>query len=311
MSDGILNLNKPGGMTSHDCLYRLRRIFPDQKMGHIGTLDPDATGVLVVCIGKARKLVQFMIGFPKEYRGEMTLGASTDTQDASGTVINSSEDFTITLEHLKSVMQSFIGTVKQVPPMVSAVKYKGRKLYELAREGKEVEVPAREVVVYDFALEGASFSEPLGFGSKMRFFVRCSSGTYVRTLVSDLGNKLGCFAHLSALDRISVGPFHKDSSYTLEEVEEAYNAGEIDSILLPMDSGIQDMPAVYIKESAVLSVRSGASLYPQGIKSETGPIQEGDTVRIYSPSGMLLSIAKAKKDENRTVYVPVCVVMGR
>lgn len=311
MNDGILNLNKSSGMTSHDCLYRLRRFFSGEKMGHAGTLDPDATGVLVVCIGRARKLVQFMIGFPKEYRGEMTLGTATDTQDASGTVVDSSRDFAITLEQLESAVKSFVGCIMQTPPMVSAVKYKGRKLYELAREGKEIEVPAREVVVYRFSLEDRVISEPLRFGSKVRFTVRCSSGTYIRTLVSDLGAKLGCFAHLSYLDRISVGPFHKQSSHTLDEVEQAYNAGEIGRVLCPLDSGIQDMPAVYIKESAVPSVRSGAHLYPQGIESQMRPIHEGETVRVYSPLGGLISIAKAKKDQERVIYGPVCVVMGR
>lgn len=311
MYDGILNLNKPKGMTSHDCLRRLKRFFNGVKIGHAGTLDPDVIGVLLVCIGNACKLVQFMIGFPKEYRGEMTLGTATDTQDASGVVLDSLSDFEITLETVEEVVKSFVGRIMQVPPMVSAVKYKGRRLYELAREGKTIEVPAREVFVYDFSLKNPGKSNVLRFGSKLEFTVRCSSGTYVRTLVADIGAKLGCFAHLSSLERTSVGSYHIGSSYTLDEVEQAYNAGEIMSVLCPLDSGIQDMPAIYIKESAVPSVQSGACLYPQGIYGQTGQIREGALVRIYSSSGVLLSIAEAGMDNDRMIYRPVRVINGR
>ena len=214
--NGIININKPAGMTSHDVVYRLRKLFGIKKIGHTGTLDPDATGVLPMCIGKATRTSDMLTATDKRYTAEVTLGAATDTQDSSGKVIKSADvkDFGITEAKILDTLNEFVGEISQTPPMYSAIKVNGKKLYELAREGKEVERKPRIVTVYSI--------EPLGFdleNNKFTIDVSCSKGTYIRTLCNDIGEKLGCFAHMSSLKRTASGRFTIDDSYTLEEVE--------------------------------------------------------------------------------------------
>ncbi|MER3453217.1 MAG: tRNA pseudouridine(55) synthase TruB, partial [Acidimicrobiia bacterium] len=200
--DGLVVVDKPAGMTSHDVVDLLRRRFGQRRVGHAGTLDPDATGVLVVGLGRVTRLLRFCSALDKSYVGEFVLGVETTTLDASGQVIARHDMGHVRPEDVGRVAASFIGTISQVPPMVSAVKVGGRRLHELARQGLEVERPARSVRVDRFEVTPIE-GEPGAF----RFRVDCSSGTYVRTLVADLGRALGGGAHLRSLRRVAIGPF--------------------------------------------------------------------------------------------------------
>ena len=209
--NGFINVYKEKGMTSHDVVNKIRKIFETKKVGHTGTLDPNATGVLPVAVNNATKVIEYMEMDDKTYVAELTLGIVTDTEDIWGNVleensVNSSEDEII------NVVNSFVGKQSQVPPMYSALKVNGKKLYELAREGKTIERTARDIEIY--SIEDINVVE-----NKVSFKVHCSKGTYIRTLCSDIGKKLGCGATMSALDRIQAGEFTKESSVSLENIE--------------------------------------------------------------------------------------------
>ena len=221
--DGILNINKPRGITSHDVVIQVRKIFPFKKVGHAGTLDPDATGVLVVCLGKATKAVRFLINDDKEYEAVMILGISTDSQDASGKVLKRVDEVKVSETDVREVMERFRGDIEQIPPMVSAIHYKGKRLYQLARQGKVVERAPRKVKV--FSLEILKMELP-----QIKFGVVCSKGTYIRTLCADIGEALGCGAHQAELTRIRSGAFHIRDSLTLEELRKTPHP---ESLLLP------------------------------------------------------------------------------
>ncbi|MBI1987532.1 MAG: tRNA pseudouridine(55) synthase TruB [Nitrospinae bacterium] len=210
--DGILNINKPRGLTSHDVVKRVRRILNIKKVGHAGTLDPEARGVLLVCVGRGTKLVEHLMNLPKLYRGTMRLGIKTDTQDAWGQVIFQGAEPQFTREQLLGVFSEFTGVIQQIPPMFSALKHQGRRLYDLARQGIQVERQPRQVQIRALRLLEVS-------GSLVDFEVECSRGTYVRTLCSDIGDRLGCGAHLSRLERIRVGPFALEEALTLEDLK--------------------------------------------------------------------------------------------
>ena len=209
--DGIINIYKEKGFTSHDVVAVVRRTIGQKKVGHTGTLDPDATGVLPVCVGKATKLADYIMASEKTYIAEVTLGAFTDTQDSSGNILDRHEvDFDE--EKIRTAINSFIGNLQQTPPMYSAIKINGKKLYELAREGKEVERKKRNITIFN--IEILSFNPPDKFVMK----VDCSKGTYIRTLCDDIGRKLGCGAYMSSLERTRSGSFVKENSITLDEL---------------------------------------------------------------------------------------------
>ena len=221
--DGILNINKPKGMTSHDVVIWVRKIFRFKKVGHAGTLDPDATGVLVICLGKVTKAVKFLISDDKEYEAVMVLGISTNTQDASGQVLKRVEELKVSETDVREIMEGFQGELEQIPPMVSAVHYRGKRLYQLARQGKVVERAPRPVKI--FSLNILKIELP-----RVKFNVVCSKGTYIRTLCYDIGEALGCGAHQAELTRIRSGSFHIRNSLTLKELRKAAHP---ESFLLP------------------------------------------------------------------------------
>ncbi len=212
--DGILNINKPKAITSHDVVDQVRKVFRFKKVGHAGTLDPDATGVLVVCLGKATKTVKFLINDDKEYEAIMVLGISTDSQDASGRVLEKVNELKVSEAKVREVMEKFQGEIEQIPPMVSAVHYQGKRLYQLARQGKVVKRAPRKVKI--FSLKILEIELP-----RVKFHVVCSKGTYIRTLCADIGEALSCGAHQMELIRIRSGSFHIRDSITLEELREA------------------------------------------------------------------------------------------
>ena len=253
--NGIINLKKEAGMTSHDAVFKLRKILGTKKIGHGGTLDPDVVGVLPIAVGKATRMVEFMQDEGKVYEGEITLGYSTTTEDASGEVVAETPvlsplDETIVDEAIASLT----GPITQIPPMYSAVKVNGRKLYEYARAGQEVKRPERQVTIYQF--ERTSPISYEGQLARFTFRVKCSKGTYIRTLSVDLGEKLGYAAHMSHLTRTSAAGMRLGDALTLEQIAERV-AEEDYSFLQPLELGIGDLLKVELSDEQVEDVRNG------------------------------------------------------
>jgi tRNA pseudouridine55 synthase len=213
--EGIVVVNKPTGMTSHDVVSRARKRFNMKRIGHAGTLDPLATGVLVLLIGRSTKLFEQFVGMDKSYRATLILGTTTDSADTQGKTLAQKPYGDITQEQLVRAFAKFVGEIDQVPPMVSAVKVKGKKLYELARSGIEIERSPRRVTIRTLTLE--SFAPPY-----VRFFLECSKGTYVRKLAEDIGNYLGCGACISQIERTQVGPFHIKDAVAVEDINDSH-----------------------------------------------------------------------------------------
>ena len=213
--EGIVVINKPHGLTSHDVVARLRRKFKIRQVGHAGTLDPMATGVLVVLLGKSTKLFNSFVGFDKAYRATMILGTVTNSADIYGEVLRTAPYSNITLQNIEKVFSQFQGEVDQVPPMVSAIKFQGKKLYELARKGITVERQPRKIIIHSLKIEDVKIPE-------IKFYLECSKGTYVRQLAEDIGEKLGCGACITQIERVKVGTFSLDEAVTIEDVNESH-----------------------------------------------------------------------------------------
>ena len=253
--NGIINLKKEAGMTSHDAVFKLRKILGTKKIGHGGTLDPDVVGVLPIAVGKATRMVEFMQDEGKVYEGEITLGYSTTTEDASGEVVAETPVLSPLDEKLvDEAIASLTGPITQIPPMYSAVKVNGRKLYEYARAGQEVERPERQVTIYQF--ERISSISYEGHLAHFTFRVKCSKGTYIRTLSVDLGEKLGYAAHMSHLTRTSAAGMRLEDALTLEQIAERV-AEEDYSFLQPLELGIGDLLKVELSDEQLEDVRNG------------------------------------------------------
>ncbi len=243
MISGIINLKKEAGMTSHDAVFKLRKILQEKKIGHGGTLDPDVTGVLPIAVGKATRVIEYMTEAGKVYEGEITIGFSTTTEDASGETVKTTPVTELDEATVDKAMASFEGEITQIPPMYSAVKVNGKKLYEYARAGEEVERPQRQVTITKFVR--TSPIELENDTARFTFRVACSKGTYVRTLSVDLGAKLGYASHMSALRRTASAGLTLDKALTLSQISEMVEAGDT-SFLLPIEFGVQDLPAVQV-----------------------------------------------------------------
>ncbi len=253
MYNGIINIYKEKGFTSHDVVAKMRGICKQKKIGHTGTLDPDAEGVLPVCLGSGTKLCDMLTDKDKEYVAELLLGVKTDTQDITGKVLCEKEP--VCEESLiRECVMSFAGEYMQVPPMYSALKVNGKKLYELARSGKEVERQARPVTIHE--IEIMEINVPI---VKMR--VACSKGTYIRTLCEDIGEKLGCGGTMKSLLRTKVGNFTLDKALTLQQLEEVRDAGEIEKILFPVDKAFEDCQALHVLPEYVKLIDNGNAFY--------------------------------------------------
>lgn len=283
--DGVLLLHKPKGMTSHDCVFKLRKILKTKKVGHTGTLDPDVTGVLPICIGRATKIAEFITGTNKTYEGVVTLGFSTTTEDASGEIVEEAlVNRSILREEILKVFANLTGKQYQTPPMYSAVKVNGKKLYEYARKGIKVERPTREITIYELALldnreifEGSQIS--------FSFKVTCSKGTYIRTLAVTIGEKLGFPAHMSSLRRTASGIFQLDDCSTLEEIEAVMSEGTIQSLLIPIEQALSHLPNLQIDDTVALKVKNGAVLTLSSLLNKAEHIlitdQSGQALAIY------------------------------
>jgi tRNA pseudouridine55 synthase len=272
-----LIIDKPPGWTSHDVVARCRKVFGLRKVGHAGTLDPDATGVLLVGLGTATRLLRFLAELPKSYRAEIVLGTATSTLDASGDVTGRWDMSDVTLEEVRSAAAGLTGAILQVPPMVSAVHVGGRRLHELARQGVEVARPARPVTVWTFEVDGPV--APSVFAAS----VACSSGTYVRSLAADLGTALGGGAHLRNLRRVAVGPYTESRAVPLDEVSlEA---------LRPLADALPGMASVAIADDLAAAVGHGKVLTPE----ELGATGAGPWA-VFGPGGSLLAVYEACAD---------------
>ncbi|MGC6768631.1 tRNA pseudouridine(55) synthase TruB [Enterococcus sp. LJL51] len=259
--DGILPLWKESGMTSHDCVFKLRKILHTKKIGHGGTLDPDVSGVLPICIGKGTKVIEYMVDSGKTYEGEITLGISTTTEDASGDVVEQKSITTpFPVEKIDWAMEQMLGEITQIPPMYSAVKVNGRRLYDYARNGEEVERPKRTALIHSFERTSTPQLDKEKGTQSWRFKVVCGKGTYVRTLSVDTGTLLGVPAHMSELVRTASGGLRQDQCLTLAEVAEKMEAGEINQVLLPIETAVKDFPAFYLTDEQYNKVRNGVFL---------------------------------------------------
>jgi len=275
--NGILPLYKPPGCTSHDMVDWARRTLGVKKIGHAGTLDPGVSGVLPLCIGKATRLTEYLHQWPKEYDGEMILGISTDTLDGDGRITAEKAVQALEESQVAAVFQSFVGEIEQEPPIYSAIKVKGKKLYQYARENQDVGVPKRKVTIHELRMLGM---ERQGKTMAIQFYVVCSTGTYIRSLCRDIGQLLGYPAYMSRLERVRSGPFTLQDCWRQEQVEKAVAAGEIQRLLYPMDAALTHLPALTLE--AVMTERllhgQGLRLDPAGYPPSQYP--EG-TYRVY------------------------------
>ena len=275
MYNGLINVYKEPGFTSMDAVAVLRGILKQKKIGHTGTLDPAAEGVLMVCLGNATKLCSFLEDKDKEYECRMLLGVETDTEDTTGQEISrrkivmgesgDGDSLCLSEELIKEAIMSFKGNIKQVPPMYSALKKDGKKLYELAREGKEIEREARDITIFEIEIMGIEFPY-------VSFRVHCSKGTYIRSLCRDIGKKLGCGGCMDHLLRTKVSFFASDNSLKLSQIEELAKAGKIDEFILPTSDVFSDLKSIHVKEESTKIIENGNSL----LWSNVERIEEAD-----------------------------------
>ena len=287
MIHGVLNVYKEKGYTSHDVVAKLRGIVKQKKIGHTGTLDPDAEGVLPVCFGKATKLCDLLTDKDKTYQAVL-LGQVTDTQDTSGQVLEKHSTEDLTNEKVENVIRSFEGEYDQIPPMYSALKVNGKKLYELAREGKTVERAARRVQIFD--IEILSIALP-----RVTMKVHCSKGTYIRTLCHDIGQKLGCGGCMEELTRTKVGRFELKDSLKLEELSDLAQNGRLEDALIPLDQMFSELQSVVPAEKYISKAYNGNDFFKNQL-SEDGKFCSGEKVRVYDAQGHFIGVYRYMED---------------
>lgn len=295
MVNGIINVYKEKGYTSFDVVAKMRGIFGQKKIGHTGTLDPDAQGVLPVCLGKATKVCDLLTDKDKVYKVTMLLGIQTDTLDISGKVCNKAV-VNVTEQQVRDVISTFVGTIEQVPPMYSALKVNGKKLYELAREGKTIERKARKVSIYDITIDEICLPEVV-------MTVSCSKGTYIRSLCDDIGTKLGCYGCMKDLLRTKVACFDIGDAYKISEIEKLK-----ESIVLPVDMLFENIPAVNTVLMAQKLIENGNRIPAEMINADGNKQRKYDDegrYRIYNPEDSFVGIYtyKAETDDFKPVKI--------
>ena len=294
MINGILNVYKEAGFTSHDVVAKLRGICRQKKIGHTGTLDPEAVGVLPVCLGSGTKLCDMLTDKSKEYEAVLLLGQVTDTQDVTGTVLEEHE-VTTDEEQAVEAIRSFVGAYEQIPPMYSALKVNGKRLYELARAGKEVERKGRPVEIHSIEILSVSLPE-------ITFRVACSKGTYIRTLCHDIGQKLGCGGTMKSLKRTRVGIFTIDGALKLSQLEELAAQGRLEEKVIPVEAMFTELPALTVKDAFARLIENGNAFYP-GQAEESVRTPDGGQVRVYDRKGRFYGIYAFSEEKER--YQPV------
>lgn len=287
--NGIINVKKEKGYTSHDVVAKLRGILHMKKIGHTGTLDPDATGVLPVCVGKATKVCDLLTDKDKTYIAEVKLGITTDTLDMTGEIL-SEKEVDVTEKQVRETVRLFEGEIEQIPPMYSAIKVNGKKLYELARQGKEVKRKPRLVTIHELKILQMSLEQ-----QEFTIEVTCSKGTYIRTLCQDIGEKLGCGAAMKSLVRTRVGRFGIEESMTLSEIEQEVKTKGADEILLPIASVFEQLRNCQVTEPAMKYLKNGNQ-----VKSSLCLLddpQEGEQVCMYGGDGDFYAIYRYEKQD--------------
>lgn len=282
---GVLNINKPAGMTSHDVVDAVRRILGMQRVGHTGTLDPQATGVLPLCVGRATRIAQYLTQAEKEYSMTLRLGITTDTLDAAGKVTGRVDEVRVRQEEVEAVLSRFVGEIQQVPPIYSAKKHQGERLYRLARRGEVVE--REPVTVRVFALELRGFESP-----DVHLKVTCSKGTYARSLCDDIGRALGCGGHLHALCRTRAGRFALAGAVTLTGLEERVRTGRLGEVLLPMAEALAHLPGVRVATEAGPVILHGNAVTAGMVVQFPPELAPGALVRVLGFRKQLLALAE-------------------
>ena len=311
--DGCFIIDKPAGLTSHDVVARVRKIVSERRVGHTGTLDPFATGVLVVLIGRATRLAQFLSGAEKEYEAVIRLGYATETGDVTGRRIASEENFTVetqslSREEIETALAALRGEIEQTPPMYSAKKVAGRKLYELARRGEEIEREPVCVNVSEFAAithNGALLNGNDDGTRDLKVRVVCSAGTYIRTLAEDLGNQLGVGAHVAALRRTRAGQFKIEDAITLERLNELAQSESPERMLISPNNALSSLPALQLGVDTARRVGQGIDVQVEDASASPWP--NGQPVRLRNDDGELIAVG-IYDEERRTVHPQVVIV---
>jgi tRNA pseudouridine55 synthase len=298
---GVLPVWKPEDWTSHDVVAKVRRLIWEKRIGHTGTLDPKVVGVLPLCIGKATRIVEYLQEMPKQYEATLRFGVSTDTEDLSGEVLERSDASHLTEEMIRETVQSFIGDIEQVPPMYSAVKVDGKRLYDLAREGKTVERKARQVTIHNIDLLDIQLgtSDP-----EVRFLVECSKGTYIRTLCVDIGRKLGVPSTMAKLIRTVSAGFVPSQCVTFDQIEQAIADGTFETMLLSVEDAISGMPRIEVSEKFAHYAVTGRSIPLHALQPK--PLTNG-TIRLYDEQGTFYGIFQVP--QGQSVLRPVKVFL--
>lgn len=289
--DGILNINKPPGKTSYGVVAMVKRLSGERRVGHSGTLDPDATGVLPVCLGHGTRIVEFLMDTTKVYRAEIELGITTDTYDGSGKILKKSDPSCVSKQLVETALEAFRGTIRQTPPMYSALKHRGKPLYTLARAGISIARKSRTVKVH--RLELVAWEPPVATVE-----VECGKGTYIRSLAHDLGQALGCGAHLKSLVRTRYGIFDIKDAVNMTQLEEAFRYGYGEHFVHPIDSVLQDLSAVVVDDAAEAAIRNGRPVALENGNSRSGKASSQQRYcRAYSADGRFLGILRRVPDK--------------
>ena len=273
MTDGIINVNKPAGWTSQDVCTKLRHVLHIRKIGHTGTLDPMATGVLPVCVGKATRIIEYYDRDAKSYRASMKLGITTDTLDITGKVIETAGYSNISEKAVREAFKAYTGHVEQIPPKYSALKIDGKRAYDLAREGKDFEIKAREIIIYDNSIIRIDLE-----AGEIEFDVTCSKGTYIRTICDDIGRALGCGATMTALTRTASGYFRLEDSYTIEEI--INETDPLNTMLVPADITLEKLGKALLNDNRITAFMNGNSSWSTGFRI-TEPSEFDNLYRVY------------------------------
>lgn len=297
--EGVLAVSKPAGWTSHDVVAKVRRLVKMKRIGHAGTLDPQVTGVLPLCLGRATRVVEYMQDLPKEYHAVLRLGIATDTEDTTGTVVESVSGAFVTEEEAKKALDAFRGEISQVPPMYSAVKVDGKRLYELAREGKTIERKSRTVTVYEIEMTGYEKHEDY---TDIAFRVLCSKGTYIRTLCVDIGKKLGLPSVMVRLERTLSAGISSSKCLTLEEIEQEMEQGTLGARLIPADEAVAHLPVHTVSDEKKAAALQGQRLSERAV---TPPVNHSDNLRLYDGEGRFLGIFRRQEETGAIAPVKV------
>jgi len=298
---GLLIINKRKGPTSFEVVRRLRTMLNCKRIGHTGTLDPFATGVLVCCLGNGTKIIQFLIDWQKEYLAKIKLGEKTDTYDSFGKIIGKNTQISLTEERIKMAIESFKGEIWQTPPLYSALRHKGKRLYQLARKREKIEIKKRKVRIEN--LQILKIRLPFVW-----IKVKCSKGTYIRSLAYDVGEKLGCGAHLFSLCRTKVGHFDLKDSLTLDMIRRIKDEGDFDKIVIPIEKALEQIPALVVSDEFRDKIKQGRRLGMKDIKSKEKDFSKDQRVVLKDNSGRILAIGESMvcsfeiSDEQKEVF---------